>query len=128
MGPNASMNRAASAPRKGQRRKVLPKGAAFTIPEFCDAHRISRATFYNMKNRASARRCCACWGVSGSRKKAPPSGGASELRQLQNRPARRCAGSATPKPEGMKADPIPITQVALLPQGARRSSKWRTER
>ena len=34
--------------REEKRREVPP--AAYTVPEFCEAHRISRATFYNQKN------------------------------------------------------------------------------
>ena len=38
--------------RRGKKRKpkIIPR-EAFTVPEFCEAHRISRATFYNAKNR-----------------------------------------------------------------------------
>ena len=40
------------APRRKRRAKKPrkpPPPAAYTIPEFCEAHRISRATFYNLQ-------------------------------------------------------------------------------
>ena len=37
--------------RKRMPRNCGPPSLAFTIQEFCDAHRISRAHFYNLKRR-----------------------------------------------------------------------------
>ena len=49
-----SSRRPSSSPEKKRRRKrqraAAPR-AAYTVPEFCEAHRISRATFYNAKKR-----------------------------------------------------------------------------
>ena len=49
MSPDAQRRRRAKKrQRKKQRRAEAPR-AAYTIPEFCEAHRISRATYYNVK-------------------------------------------------------------------------------
>jgi hypothetical protein len=45
---------ATSAPAEERKRKRRPRGQpslAFKIQEFCDAHRISRSHYYNLKQR-----------------------------------------------------------------------------
>ena len=37
--------------RRRKRQRAAAPRAAYTVPEFCEAHRISRATFYNAKKR-----------------------------------------------------------------------------
>jgi hypothetical protein len=44
----------AQVPRKKNRRNRGPPTHAFTIQEFCDAHRISRAQFYGLQQRGLA--------------------------------------------------------------------------
>jgi hypothetical protein len=50
----ARLDVAGSSPKKRKKRDRGPPTHAFSIGEFCDAHRISRAQYYKLKARGLA--------------------------------------------------------------------------